>query len=64
MDFWKVVDGKIVDNRIMVNFPYVMQRLGVDPFNDAGWENHDSVCMPLRNGVSGDAGTFVMDYAE
>ena len=42
MDFWKVVDGKIVDNWVMVDFPYVMQQLGVDPFNGHGWEHLDS----------------------
>lgn len=42
MDFWKVVDGKIVDNWVMVDFPSVMQQLGVDPFNGHGWEHLDS----------------------
>ncbi|MDA7598623.1 ester cyclase [Alphaproteobacteria bacterium] len=41
MDFWKVVDGKIVDNWVMVDFPHVMQQLGVDPFNNEGWEAFD-----------------------
>lgn len=41
MDFWKVVDGKIVDNWVMVDFPHVMQQLGVDPFNGEGWEKYD-----------------------
>ena len=41
MDFWKVVDGKIVDNWVMVDFPHVMQQLGVDPFNGHGWEKRD-----------------------
>ena len=41
MDFWKVVDGKIVDNWVMVDFPHVMQQLGVDPFNGQGWEAFD-----------------------
>lgn len=41
MDFWKVVDGKIVDNWVMVDFPSVMQQLGVDPFNGHGWEKLD-----------------------
>ena len=41
MDFWKVVDGKIVDNWVMVDFPSVMQQLGVDPFAGHGWENRD-----------------------
>ena len=42
MDFWKVVDGKIVDNWVNVDFPYVMQQLGLDPFNGHGWEQRDS----------------------
>lgn len=50
MDFWKVVDGKIVDNWVMVDFPYVMQQLGVDPFAGHGWEQLDSKRMPVRTG--------------
>jgi len=42
MDFWKVKDGKIVDNWVMVDFPHVMRQLGVDPFNGHGWEEYDS----------------------
>jgi predicted ester cyclase len=42
MDFWKVVDGKIVDNWVMVDFPSVMKQLGVDPFNGWGWERFDT----------------------
>jgi predicted ester cyclase len=41
MDFWKVVDGKIVDNWVMVDFPDVMRQLGVDVFNGRGWEAYD-----------------------
>ena len=41
MDFWKVVDGKVVDNWVMVDFPHVMRQLGVDPFNGHGWEAFD-----------------------
>jgi predicted ester cyclase len=41
MDFWKVADGRIVDNWVMVDFPHVMQQLGVDPFNGHGWEAFD-----------------------
>lgn len=41
MDFWKVVDGKIADNWVMVDFPHVMRQLGVDPFNGHGWERYD-----------------------
>lgn len=41
MDFWKVVDGKISDNWVMVDFPYVMAQLGVDCFAGHGWEAYD-----------------------
>ena len=41
MDFWKVVDGKIVDNWVMVDFPYVLAQLGVDCFDGEGWEAFD-----------------------
>ncbi len=41
MDFWKVKDGKIIDNWVMVDFPHVMRQLGVDPFNGKGWEIFD-----------------------
>jgi predicted ester cyclase len=41
MDFWKVVDGKIVDNYVMVDFPHVLAQLGVDVFNGEGWEAFD-----------------------
>lgn len=51
MDFWKVVDGRIVDNWVMVDFPYVMQQLGVDPFGGHGWDRNDSSRMPVRNGA-------------
>jgi len=50
MDFWKVVDGKIVDNWVMVDFPYVMKQLGVDVFDGHGWEQYDRSSMPVRNG--------------
>jgi len=41
MDFWKVVDGKIRDNWVMVDFPHVLAQLGVDVFNGKGWEAFD-----------------------
>ncbi|WP_136247251.1 ester cyclase [Halomonas borealis] len=50
MDFWKVVDGKIVDNWVMVDFPAVMQQLGVDPFGGHGWDTRDSAASPERYG--------------
>lgn len=41
MDFWKVVDGKITDNWVMVDFPHVLAQLGQDVFNGEGWEAFD-----------------------
>ena len=41
MDFWKVVDGKIVDNYVSVDFPHVMAQLGKDCFDGNGWEVYD-----------------------
>lgn len=41
MDFWKVVDGKIEDNWVMVDFAYVLAQLGKDVFNGEGWEAYD-----------------------
>ena len=41
MDFWKVVDGKIVDNYVMVDFPYILAQLGKDVFGGHGWEKYD-----------------------
>ena len=41
MDFWKVVDGKIEDNWVMVDFPHVLAQLGIDVFDGEGWEAYD-----------------------
>ena len=41
MDFWKVVDGRIVDNWVMVDFPHVLAQLGHDVFAGEGWEAYD-----------------------
>lgn len=41
MDFWKVEDGKITDNWVMVDFPHVLAQLGVDVFGGRGWEVYD-----------------------
>lgn len=41
MDFWKVEDGRIADNWVMVDFPHVLAQLGVDVFNGEGWEAYD-----------------------
>jgi predicted ester cyclase len=44
MDFWKVVDGRIVDNWVMVDFPHVLAQLGHDVFAGEGWEAFDQGC--------------------
>ena len=41
MDFWQVIDRKIVDNWVMVDFPAVLAQLGVDCFDGHGWEAFD-----------------------
>lgn len=41
MDFWRVADGLIAANWVMVDFPYVMQQLGIDVFHGQGWEAYD-----------------------
>jgi len=38
MDFWKVVDGKIRDNWVMIDVVGVMRQLGVDPLQGKGWD--------------------------
>ena len=48
MDFWKVVDGKIQDNWVMVDFPYVMRQLGVDPFQGMGWDDYGAGYDPAK----------------
>ena len=53
MDFWRVKDGRIADNWVMVDFPHVMRQLGVDPFNGHGWEEYDAGRkVPPRPGKS------------
>ena len=41
MDFWKVSEGKIENNWVMVDFPYVISQLGIDIFKGNGWEKFD-----------------------
>lgn len=41
MDFWKVVDGRITDNWVMVDFPHVLAQLGRDVFAGEGWEHYE-----------------------
>ena len=46
MDFWKVVDGKIIDNWVNVDFAHVAAQLGVDLFDGQGWEAYDTGLKP------------------
>lgn len=41
MDFWKVGNGRITDNWVMVDFPHVLAQLGIDVFKGEGWEAFD-----------------------
>ena len=38
IDFWRVVDGLIVYNKVSVDFADVAHQLGVDVFQGHGWE--------------------------
>lgn len=42
IDFWRIEDGKIVENRVSVDFPAVLAQLGHDVFDGKGWEKLDS----------------------
>jgi len=55
MDFWKVEDGKISDNWVMVDFPHVLAQLGHDVFCGEGWEAYDRGVRqaPSPNGKDG-----------
>ncbi|MDG2406073.1 MAG: ester cyclase [Paracoccaceae bacterium] len=41
MDFWEIIDGKIVNNWVNVDFAHVAAQLGVDLFDGQGWEAYD-----------------------
>ena len=41
MDFWRVSEGRIIDNPVSVDFASVMAQLGVDVFGGEGWEKYD-----------------------
>lgn len=41
-DFWRVKNGKIADNWVTVDFPHVLEQLGVDVFDGKGWESYDN----------------------
>lgn len=41
MDFWRVLDGRIKDNPVFVDFAAVCSQLGRDVFNGEGWEAYD-----------------------
>lgn len=41
MDFWQVINGKIQNNWVNVDFAHVLAQLGHDVFNGHGWEAYD-----------------------
>ena len=41
MDFWRVEDGRIIDNPVSVDFAAVLAQLGQDVFGGEGWEQYD-----------------------
>ena len=41
IDFWRIQDGKIIENRVSVDFASVLNQLGVDVFDGKGWEIYD-----------------------
>ena len=48
MDFWKVEDGKIRDNWVMIDVIDVMRQLGVDPLNGKGWDDFGEGWRPAQ----------------
>ncbi|CTQ58007.1 ester cyclase [Roseibium album] len=42
IDFWRFADGKIIENRVSVDFADVLAQLGTDVFNGHGWEAFDT----------------------
>lgn len=38
-DFWQILDRKIADNWVNVDFPHVLRQLGRDVFDGDGWES-------------------------
>jgi len=41
MDFWRITEGRIADNRVSVDFASVLLQLGRDVFDGHGWEHFD-----------------------
>jgi predicted ester cyclase len=41
IDFWRIDDEKIVENRVSVDYASVLKQLGHDVFNGQGWEAYD-----------------------
>lgn len=41
IDFWRVEDGRIAENRVSVDFAAVLAQLGRDVFDGHGWDQND-----------------------
>jgi len=50
IDFWRIEDGKIAENRVSVDFASVLSQLGRDVFDGEGWEKYDPA-FPREMGV-------------
>ena len=55
MDFWKVADGRIVDNWVMIDVIDVMRQLGVDPLQGKGWDDRGAGFRPAAGAGRADA---------
>lgn len=42
IDFWRIEDGRIAENEVRVDFPFVLAQLGHDVFDGHGWEAFDT----------------------
>lgn len=42
IDFWRIKNGKIAENRVSVDFPAVLAQLGHDVFGGHGWDRLDA----------------------
>lgn len=54
MDFWKVSEGRIKDNWVMIDVIDVMRQLGTDPLAGKGWDDRGAGYAPPLS----DAGCF------
>ena len=49
-NFWRIRDGKIIENRVSCDLPAVLAQLGHDVFQGQGWEAMDSGPPAMASG--------------